>query len=169
MKRIKKEESGNHIRMDRCQTEKKSRVQRRRRGRGIYALLKKDCRMMLDGKFFFIALGSLVLYTLFIRFGYLKFMNMEIYNIYLYDPAGTQTAVSSAVHPVSSREDMDGLLAKDAHGVGICVDAGVPILYSMRVRRRSTATGRITRSPSCIPAGRCGKRCRRRWERIARR
>ncbi len=132
MKRIKKEESGNHIRMDRCQTEKKSRVQRRRRGRGIYALLKKDCRMMLDGKFFFIALGSLVLYTLFIRFGYLKFMNMEIYNIYLYDPAGTQTAVSSAVHPVSSREDMDGLLAKDANGVGICVDDGVPhiVLYA---------------------------------------
>ena len=41
---------------------------------------------MASGKFFFVALGLLLLYTLFINFGYLNFMRAEIYNVYLYDP-----------------------------------------------------------------------------------
>ena len=43
--------------------------------KSLYSLFKKDCRMMVSGKFFFLALGSLLLYTLFIHFGYLKFMD----------------------------------------------------------------------------------------------
>lgn len=48
---------------------------------------------MASGKFFLIAFASLVLYTLFIHFGYLNFMedHSDIYNVYLYDPAGTYT------------------------------------------------------------------------------
>ena len=42
----------------------------------------------MSGKFFLVALGSLVLYTLFINFGYVKFMDAQLYNVYLYDPAG---------------------------------------------------------------------------------
>ena len=42
---------------------------------------------MVSGRFFLVALGSLILYTLFIRFGYLNFMQAGIYNVYLYDPA----------------------------------------------------------------------------------
>ena len=43
---------------------------------------------MASGKFFFIALWSLLLYTLFIHFGYLNFMgdNANMFNVYLYDP-----------------------------------------------------------------------------------
>ena len=56
--------------------------------KSLYSLFKKDCRMMASGKFFLVALGSLLLYTLFINLGYVKFMdaNANIYNVYLYDP-----------------------------------------------------------------------------------
>ncbi len=59
--------------------------------KSICSLFKKDYRMMMSGKFFLVALGSLVLYTLFINFGYVKFMDAQLYHVYLYDPAGTQT------------------------------------------------------------------------------
>ena len=40
--------------------------------KSLCSLFKKDCRMMMSGKFFLVVLGSLVLYTLFINFGYVK-------------------------------------------------------------------------------------------------
>ena len=48
---------------------------------------------MASGKFFLIALGSLLLYTGFIHFGYLNLMgdHANIYNVYLYDPERTYT------------------------------------------------------------------------------
>lgn len=49
--------------------------------KSLYSLFKKDCRMMVSGKFFYMALGSLLFYTLFINFGYLNFMHMEVYDI----------------------------------------------------------------------------------------
>lgn len=55
---------------------------------------------MASGKFFFVALGSLILYTLFINLGYVNFMDAQLYNVYLYDPAGTQTEVSSLIRSV---------------------------------------------------------------------
>lgn len=87
-----------------------------------YALFWKDFRMMASGKFFFVAIGSLILYTVFIRFGYLQFMDMDIYNVYLYDPAGTQTEISPLVHRTASLEELEEKLLGDANGVGI--DAG---------------------------------------------
>ena len=75
--------------------------------KSLCSLFKKDCRMMMSGKFFLVALGSLVLYTLFINFGYVKIMDAQLYNVYLYDPAGTQTEVSSLVRPVSSLEELE--------------------------------------------------------------
>jgi len=100
--------------------------------KSLCSLFKKDCRMMASGKFFFVALGSLLLYTLFINFGYLNFMHAEIYNVYLYDPAGTQTKVSPLVHPVSSLEELDAALARDTNGVGINASNGKPgvVLYT---------------------------------------
>ena len=100
--------------------------------KSFYSLFKKDCRMMASGKFFFVALGSLLLYTLFIHVGYLNFMQMEIYNVYLYDPAGTQAEVSALVHPVASLEELDAILAKDTNGVGINASNGKPelVLYA---------------------------------------
>ena len=81
----------------------------------------------MSGKFFFVALGSLLLYTLFIHFGYLKFMDgsANIYNVYLYDPAGTLDKVSPLVHFAASREELDEMLARDTSGgVGIRIIDG---------------------------------------------
>lgn len=89
-----------------------------------FSLLKKDCRMMVSGKFFVVALGSFFIYTLFIHFGYLKFMDMEMYHVYLYDPAGTQEGISHLIHPVDSLDEMDKLLARDANSIGINASGG---------------------------------------------
>ena len=102
--------------------------------KSLRSLLQKDFRMMRSGKFFAVALGSLLLYTLFIHFGYVRFMDMEIYQVYLYDPAGTQRNVSPLVHPVASLEEMDRILHKDANSVGIHVTDGKPeVLCCIRV------------------------------------
>lgn len=100
--------------------------------KSLCSLFKKDCRMMASGKFFFVALGSLLLYTLFINFGYLNFMHAEIYNVYLYDPVGTQAEVSPLIHQVSSLEELDAALARDTNGVGINASDGKPnvVLYT---------------------------------------
>lgn len=97
-------------------------------GKSFCSLLKKDCRMMADGKFFLLSLGFLVLYTLYVNFGYLKFMDAQIYNVYLYDPAGTQAAVSGLVQRVSSKDELDAVLLDDTNGAGIDASTGKPRL-----------------------------------------
>ncbi len=93
-------------------------------GKGFCALFKKDCRMLVSGKFFLMAIGFLVLYTAYVNLGYIRFMQMPPYNVYLYDPAGTQTEKSPLVQTVSSMEDMDTALLSDANGVGLDASAG---------------------------------------------
>lgn len=95
------------------------------------SLFRKDCRMMVSGKFFLVALGSFLIYTLFINFGYLNLMGAEIYNVYLYDPSGTQTSASPLIHSVSSLEELEGAIAKDTSGIGIDARSGEPavLLY----------------------------------------
>ena len=56
-------------------------------GKGFCALFKKDCRMLASGKFFLMAIGFLALYTAYVNLGYIRFMQMAPYNVYLYDPA----------------------------------------------------------------------------------
>ncbi len=92
----------------------------------FYSLFKKDCQMMWAGKFFLVALGSLLIYTLFINFGYIHYMNAELYNVYLYDPQETQPEASERIHPVSSMEELEAALSSDADGVGIDASAGTP-------------------------------------------
>ena len=100
--------------------------------KSLCSLFKKDCQMMVSGKFFLVALGSLILYTLFINFGYLNFMHSELYNVYLYDPAGTQAEVSPLVYLVASLEELDTALVNDTTGIGIDASGDSPnvILYS---------------------------------------
>ena len=93
-------------------------------GKGTYALFKKDCRMLASGRFFLMTIGFLVLYTAYVNLGYLRFMQMEPYNVYLYDPAGTQAAKSSLIQTVPSMEAMDAALLSDANGVGLDASAG---------------------------------------------
>ena len=90
------------------------------------SLFKKDCRMMISGKFFMVAFCSLILYTLFINLGYVNFMDAKLYKVYLYDPEGTQLEVSSLIHPVFSLEELNAALASDTNGVGIDVSSGTP-------------------------------------------
>lgn len=87
--------------------------------KGFWTLFKKDCRILASGKFFLMAIGFLALYTAYVNFGYVRFMEAEIYNVYLYDPAGTQTAASPLVQTVPSLEVLDAALSEDATGVGL--------------------------------------------------
>ena len=93
-------------------------------GKGFCALFKKDCRMLASGKFFLMAIGFLALYTAYVNLGYIRFMQMPLYNVYLYDPAGTQTEKSPLVQTVSSLKAMDTVLLSDANGVGLDASAG---------------------------------------------
>ena len=93
-------------------------------GKRFFALFRKDCRMLASGKFFLMAIGFLVLYTAYVNLGYIRFMQMEPYNVYLYDPAGTQAEKSPLVQTVSSMEAMNAALLADANGVGLNASAG---------------------------------------------
>lgn len=92
--------------------------------KSICSLFKKDCRMMMSGKFFLVAFCSLILYTLFINLGYVNFMDAKLYNVYLYDPEETQREVSSIIHLVSSQEELNTALVRDTNGVGIDASSG---------------------------------------------
>ena len=93
-------------------------------GKGAYSLFKKDCQMLMSGKFFLMAIGFLILYTAYVNLGYIRFMQMPPYNVYLYDPAGTQAEKSPLVQTVFSMENMDTVLLSDANGVGLDASAG---------------------------------------------
>ena len=97
------------------------------------SLFKKDCRMMLSGKFFLMSFGFLAAYTLYVNFGYVRFMDARLYNVYLYDPAKTQTTVSALVQQVSSEEALAAVLRDDTGGVGIDASSGQPqlVFYEM--------------------------------------
>ena len=99
--------------------------------KNFISLFKKDCQMMIAGTFFLLAAGSLLLYTLFINFGYIKFMKAELYHVYLYDPQGTQPQASDLVYPVVSLEELDQALVTDTASIGIDASSGTPniILY----------------------------------------
>lgn len=92
------------------------------------SLFKKDIRLMVSGKFFLMSLGFLILYTLYVNFGYVRLMNASLYQVYLYDPAGTQTTVSPPVVHMPSIEALETALLEDPNGVGIDASAGAPQL-----------------------------------------
>ncbi len=96
------------------------------------ALFQKDVRMLASGKFFLMAIGFLFLYTAYINLGYLRFMQMEPYSVYLYDPAGTQTEKSPLVQTVSSMEAMKTALLSDANAAGLDASGGTirVVLYA---------------------------------------
>lgn len=99
--------------------------------KNFISLFKKDCQMMIAGNFFLLAVGSLLLYTLFINFGYIKFMKAELYHVYLYDPQGTQPQASNLIYPVITLEELDQALVTDTTSIGIDASSGTPniILY----------------------------------------
>ena len=42
---------------------------------GLRSLFKKDVRLMIFGKFFLMSLGFLIVYTLYVNLGYVRFMD----------------------------------------------------------------------------------------------
>ena len=86
------------------------------------ALLKKDFRMLVSGKFFLTAIGFLILYTAYVNWGYIRFMKTPVYNVYLYDPAATQKNIAPSVQIVPSKEALNAALLADMNSVGL--DAG---------------------------------------------
>lgn len=90
--------------------------------KGFYSLLIKDVRLMKSGKFFLLSFGCLILYTLYVNFGYVKFMDNQRYNVYLYDPKGVYRTDLPWVYRISSREELDAAILEETRSVGI--DAG---------------------------------------------
>lgn len=102
---------------------------------------------MMSGKFFLVALGSLVLYTLFINFGYVKFMDAQLYNVYLYDPAGTQTEVSLLSGPCPPWKNWMQPLPVIQTVSGLTPAVGRLMSCSMRQPKKQTDTEQTMRCP----------------------
>lgn len=100
------------------------------------ALLKKDFRMLVSGKFFLTAIGFLILYTAYVNWGYIRFMKTPVYNVYLYDPAATQKNIAPSVQIVPSKEALNAALLADMNSIGLDAgDGGVQaVLYEGNVQ-----------------------------------
>ncbi|WP_413926848.1 ABC transporter permease [Clostridioides sp. ZZV15-6598] len=83
--------------------------------------MKKDLWMIIYGKFFILALSSLILYSCYINFGYIKFMDEDSYHnsVYMYEPENTSMHESPLIHPVSSIDELKSKLSEDTNAVGI--------------------------------------------------
>lgn len=95
--------------------------------KGFFHLLKKDFRLMLSGRFFFLTLVSLFLYSCYIHFVYAN-IDQEIYPVCLYDPKGRQEAVSDYVIHADTREALEAACT-DRYTVGIDLSSEKPELY----------------------------------------
>lgn len=111
--------------------------------KGFCSLLKKDVGLMASGKFFLMSLGFLILYTLYVNFGYVRFVNAQLFHVYLYDPAGTQETVSPQVRMVSGKEGIYTALRDDDAGIGIDASTGKPELIFYEGKKRLTDFGLI--------------------------
>lgn len=87
---------------------------------GFAALLYKDLRLMLSGHFFLLAFGSLVLYTCYIQFVYVK-TDQRIFPVYLYAPEGAAEGMDPEILPVSGVEEMKEK-CRDGYAVGIILE-----------------------------------------------
>ena len=103
--------------------------------RGFPALLKKDFKLMLSSKFLLLALGSLILYSCYINFIYVK-LDQDIYPVYLYDPLHTLGTVSSEIIAVESADELTAK-SEDGYAVGIDASSKTPeiIMVSSRLER----------------------------------
>ncbi len=88
----------------------------------FFTLIKKDFWMMIYGKFFVLTLGSLILYSCYINFGYVKFMDEDSYhnNVYLYNPENISMSASPLINQVSSINELKAKLDEDTNAV--CID-----------------------------------------------
>ncbi|MCC0660509.1 MULTISPECIES: ABC transporter permease [unclassified Clostridioides] len=87
----------------------------------FFTLMKKDLWMIIYGKFFILAFSSLILYSCYINFGYIKFMDEDSYHnsVYMYELENTSVYESPLIHPVSSIDELKSKLSEDTNAVGI--------------------------------------------------
>ena len=82
-------------------------------------LLKKDLRLMVSGRFFLLALGSLVLYSCYIGFFYAD-VDQGMYPVYLYDPRGS---IAFDQEHMTQVESIEALKKVCEDGVSVGIDA----------------------------------------------
>ncbi len=93
----------------------------------FFSLTKKDFKMMLSGRFFLLALLSLVLYSCYINFVYVD-LEQESYHIYLYDPQNLHLEQSEYITKVNNRQELEAVCA-DRLSVGIDLSGDTPEIY----------------------------------------
>lgn len=91
---------------------------------GFLALFKKDFKLMISSKFLLLALGSLILYSCYINFIYVR-LDQEIYPVYLYDPLHTQKAASSEIMQIDGFEELQAAIT-GGYAIGIDASSGTP-------------------------------------------
>ncbi len=97
--------------------------------RNFRTLFQKDCRMLSSGKYFLMAAGFLLLYTLYVNLGYVRFMQMSMYHVYLYDPVGIYVDAGN-VQRVPSKDALYAALKNDTDGMGLDAESAQVILYN---------------------------------------
>lgn len=96
---------------------------------GFGNLLKKDLKMMVSGKFFLLAALSLLLYSCYINFVYVT-IDQENFNVYLYDPKGSNTHDCEYLKAVSSRAELETICA-DKASIGVDFSGNIPEIYML--------------------------------------
>lgn len=84
----------------------------------LISLVKKDLRLMISGKFFFLAVSSLILFSCYINFLYIT-NDVTEYPVYLFDPTETQNSVSPLITFVTSLDELKSNLKDDMSAIGI--------------------------------------------------
>nr|UWI49723.1 ABC transporter permease [Clostridioides difficile] len=94
----------------------------------FFTLMKKDLCMIIYGKFFILAFSSLILYSCYINFGYIKFMDEDSYHnsVYMYKPENISMYQSPSIHTVSSIDELKSKLSEDTNAVGIDASGNKP-------------------------------------------
>lgn len=96
--------------------------------KAFLSLLKKDFKMMLSGKFFLLAAGSLILYTCYIHFVYVK-AEQPSFPVYLYEPEESkQEEPDASVIRAESREELMEK-CEDGYSVGLDMSGKTTEVY----------------------------------------
>lgn len=83
----------------------------------LVTFLRKDFRLCVSGKFFLLALGSLILYSCYINLVYVK-LDQEIFPVYRYDPGRVQGECAAGITDVGSLEELEAA-CEDGYSVGL--------------------------------------------------
>lgn len=94
------------------------------KGGNFLVLFKKDFKLMLASKFHLLALGSLILYSLYIQFIYIH-IDQSIYPVYLYDPLDTLKVIPPELTSIEYFEEFQSKI-HDGYAIGIDATSQIP-------------------------------------------